>query len=182
MTHNDVLRSIRHLLNVSDAVLVDIFRLGNREVSRTEVVAFLKTEDEAGYQPCPDKAMACFLNGLVTYKRGKQEGRPPPPVEVPVTNNTVLKKLRVAFELTDDDIIALLQKNGLRVSKTELGAFFRRPDHRNYRAVRRSSPPEFLKGLSRLRPDRVGVAALAGATFLGNALPVATVTLFRRPP
>jgi uncharacterized protein YehS (DUF1456 family) len=34
MTHNDVLRSIRYLLNVSDAALVDVFRLGHREVSR----------------------------------------------------------------------------------------------------------------------------------------------------
>ena len=111
MTHNDVLRSLRYLLNVSDAALVDIFRLGNREVSRAEVVAFLKTEDEDGYQACGDKAMAHFLNGLVTYKRGKDESRPPQPVELPVTNNTVLKKVRVAFELKDDDIIALLQKN-----------------------------------------------------------------------
>jgi uncharacterized protein YehS (DUF1456 family) len=147
MTHNDVLRSLRHLLNVSDAVLVDIFRLGGREVTRAEVVAFLKVEDEAGYQPCADKAMACFLNGLVTYKRGKQEGRPPPPLEVPVTNNTVLKKLRVAFELTDDDIIALLQRNGLTVSKTELGAFFRRPDHRNYRECGDQFLRNVLKGL-----------------------------------
>jgi uncharacterized protein YehS (DUF1456 family) len=147
MTHNDVLRSLRHLLNVSDAVLVDIFRLGNREVSRAEVVAFLKAEDEEGYQPCSDKAMAHFLNGLVTYKRGKQEGRPPAPVEVPVTNNTVLKKIRVAFELTDDDIIGFLARNGLRVSKTELGAFFRRPDHRNYRECGDQFLRNVLKGL-----------------------------------
>ena len=148
MTHNDVLRSLRHLLNVSEAVLVDIFRLGGLDVTRGEVVAFLKVEDEPGYQPCADKPMACFLNGLVTYKRGKQEGRPPPPLEVPVTNNTVLKKLRVAFELTDDDIIALLQRNGLTVSKTELGAFFRRPDHRNYRECGDQFLRNFLKGLS----------------------------------
>jgi len=40
----------------------------------------------------------------------------------------VLKKVRVAFELKDDDVIALLQRTGLRVSKAELGSFFRRPD------------------------------------------------------
>jgi uncharacterized protein YehS (DUF1456 family) len=133
MTHNDVLRSLRYLLNVGDAAMVDIFRLGNREVSRADVVAFLKTEDDEGYQPCSDEALARFLNGLIIYKRGKDEGRPPQPVELPVTNNTVLKKVRVAFELKDDDIIALLQRAGMSVSKTELSAFFRRPDHRNYR-------------------------------------------------
>jgi uncharacterized protein YehS (DUF1456 family) len=148
MTHNDVLRSLRYLLNVGDAVLVDIFRLGNREVSRADVVAFLKAEDEDGYQPCGDEALAQFLNGLCTYKRGKQEGRPPPLVEVPVTNSTVLKKVRVAFELKDDDIVALLEKAGLRVSKTELSAFFRRPDHRNYRECGDQFLRKFLKSLA----------------------------------
>ena len=148
MTHNDVLRSLRYLLNVSDAVLVDIFRLGDCEVSRPEVVAFLKTEDEAGYQPCGEKAMAQFLNGLCIYKRGKQEGRPPQVVEVPVTNNTVLKKVRVAFDLKDDDIVALLEKTGLRVSKTEVSALCRRPDHRNYRACGDQLLRKFLKGLA----------------------------------
>ncbi|MES1205655.1 MAG: DUF1456 family protein [Pseudomonadota bacterium] len=148
MTHNDVLRSLRYVLNVSDAVMVDIFRLGNREVTRAEVVAFLKTEEDAGYQPCSDNALSQFLNGMVTYKRGKDEGRPPQPVEHPVTNNTVLKKVRVAFELKDDDIIALLQSTGLRVSKAELGAFFRRPDHRNYRECGDQILRNVLKGLS----------------------------------
>ena len=148
MTHNDVLRSLRYLLNVSDAAMIDIFRLGDHAVSRAEVVAFLKTEEDEGYQPCSDKAMAHFLNGLVIYKRGKDESRPPQPLELPVTNNTVLKKVRVAFELKDDDIIALLQRTGLRVSKAELGAFFRRPDHRNYRDCGDQILRNLLKGLS----------------------------------
>ena len=148
MTHNDVLRSLRYRLNVSDAVLADIFRLGNCAVSRAEVVAFLKTDDDDGHQACGDTAMAHFLNGLVIYKRGKDETRPPQPVEVPVTNNTVMKRIRVAFELKDDDIIALLQKNGLTVSKNELAAFFRRPNHRNYRECGDQVLRNFLKGLA----------------------------------
>jgi uncharacterized protein YehS (DUF1456 family) len=148
VTHNDVLRSLRYLLNVSDAAMVDIFRLGNLEVSRAEVVAFLKTEDDEGFEACSDRALAHFLNGMITSKRGKHEGRPPQPVELPVTNNTVLKKIRVAFELKDDDIIALLQKNGLTVSKNELAAFFRRPNHRNYRECGDQVLRNFLKGLA----------------------------------
>ncbi|HEX3904354.1 MAG TPA: DUF1456 family protein [Polyangia bacterium] len=148
MTHNDVLRSLRYLLNVGDATLADIFRLGDREIGRDEVVAFLKTEDDDGYQACGDKAMAHFLNGLVVYKRGKDEGRPPQALELPVTNNTVLKKVRVAFELKDDDLIALLQRTGLTVSKGELSALFRRPDHRNYRPCGDQLLRHLLRGLT----------------------------------
>jgi uncharacterized protein YehS (DUF1456 family) len=148
MTHNDVLRSLRYLLNVNDAGLADIFRLGHREITRDEVVAFLKNEDDDGYLPCSDKAMAHFLNGLVTYKRGKDESRPPQPIELPVTNNTVLKKIRVAFELKDEDLIALLGKVGLEVSKGELSALFRRPDHRNYRECGDQLLRHLLRGLT----------------------------------
>jgi uncharacterized protein YehS (DUF1456 family) len=133
VTNNDFLRSLRYLLNVGDGTLADIVRLAGGEVSKADMAAFLKAEEEEGYQPCGDQVMAHFLNGLVIYKRGKDPSRPPQPLEIPVTNNTVLKKLRVAFELKDADIAALIEKSGLRVSKAELGAFFRRPDHRNYR-------------------------------------------------
>lgn len=148
MTHNDVLRSIRYLLNVPDAKLGDIIRLGGGEVSPDELVALLKKDDEEGYRECGHELMSRFLNGLVIYKRGKDESRPPAPVEVPVTNNVILKRLRIAFQLTDDDIIKLIAKSGLRVSKGELGAFFRRADHRNYRECGDQFLRNLLKGLN----------------------------------
>jgi uncharacterized protein YehS (DUF1456 family) len=148
MTHNDVLRSLRYLLNVPDAKLGDIIRLGGGEVSQADLVALLKKDDEPGYRECGHELMSRFLNGLVIYKRGKDERRPPQPVEVPVTNNVILKRLRVAFELKDSDIVALIEKSGLRVSKGELGAFFRRSDHRNYRDCGDQFLRNLLKGLS----------------------------------
>jgi uncharacterized protein YehS (DUF1456 family) len=148
VTHNDVLRSLRYLLNVPDAKLGDIVRLGGGEVSQADLVAFLKKEDEAGYRECGHEVMARFLNGLVIYKRGRDESRPPQPVELPVTNNAILKRLRVAFELKDSDLVALIEKSGLRVTKGELGAFFRRPDHRNYRDCGDQFLRNVIKGLS----------------------------------
>ena len=148
MTPNDFLRSIRYLMNVNDSTLADILRLAKLDVSTAEIVAFLKKEDEPGYLACSDRVMAHFLNGLVIYKRGADPSRPPQPIEIPVTNNAVLKKLRVAFQLKDSDIIALLAKTNLRVSKAELGAFCRRPDHRNYRECGDQFLRNLLKALT----------------------------------
>jgi uncharacterized protein YehS (DUF1456 family) len=148
VTHNDVLRSLRYVLNVTDAKLGDIIRLGGGEVSQSDLAALLKKEDEEGYRACGDHLMARFLNGLVIYKRGKDESRPPQRVEVPVTNNAILKRLRVAFELKDSDIVSFIEKSGRRVSKGELGAFFRRPDHRNYRDCGDQFLRNLIKGLS----------------------------------
>jgi uncharacterized protein YehS (DUF1456 family) len=67
---------------------------------------------------------------------------------VQVTNNDILKRLRVAFELKEADIIALIEKSGLRVSKGEIGAFFRRPDHRTYRECGDQFLRNLMKGMS----------------------------------
>jgi uncharacterized protein YehS (DUF1456 family) len=149
MIHNDVLRSLRYLLNVRDQVLIDILELGGYLVTEEEIITYLKAEDEPGFVRCPDEVMSRFLNGLVIFKRGKDESRPAPPIELPVTNNTVLKKLRVAFELKDTDIIALIEKPGaLKISKAELGAFFRSRDHRNFRECGDQYLRNLLKGLT----------------------------------
>jgi uncharacterized protein YehS (DUF1456 family) len=148
MTHNDVLRSLRYLLNVRDSQLVEIFRLGKFEITAADVVALLKAEDQDGHKECSHEVTAHFLNGLVLHKRGVDPNRPAQAIETPVTNNVVLKKLRVAFQLKDDDVIALLAKTGLRVSKAELGAFCRRPDHRNYRECKDQFLRNLFKGMA----------------------------------
>ena len=49
-----------------------------------------------------------------------------------MTNNDILKKLRVALKLRDDDIVKILSLVDFRISKSELGAFFRKEDHPKY--------------------------------------------------
>lgn len=148
MIHNDVLRSVRFMLNVDDAKLAAIARLGGKDVTRQQVFAFLKRDDEPGYAVCDDEVMAHFLDGLIIHRRGKDDSKPLRPIELPVTNNTVLKKLRVAFELKDDDVISLMAGTGFQVSKSELSALFRKPDHPNFRPCGDQFLRNFLKGLT----------------------------------
>ena len=148
MVNNDVLRSLRYLLHVGDRGIAEIFHLAGCQVSQDDVVAFLKKEDEAGYLACEDELMAHFLNGLIIHKRGKDPARPPPAIEFPVTNNVILKKVRVAFALKDSDIIDLIARAGLVVTKAELGAFFRLPSHRNYRECKDQFLRYLFKGIA----------------------------------
>ncbi|PNG14285.1 DUF1456 family protein [Stutzerimonas stutzeri] len=148
MLNNDVMRSLRYILNVNDAKIAEITRLTGCEIPDSEAVAYLKKDDEEGFKPCPDRIMAHFLDGLVIYKRGKDESRPTPPIELPVTNNTVLKKLRVAFELKEDDMHAILNSVDFPVSKPELNALFRKAGHSNYRVCGDQLLRNFLKGLA----------------------------------
>jgi uncharacterized protein YehS (DUF1456 family) len=113
-----------------------------------EITAFMKKEEEDGFILCPDIVMGHFLNGLIYYKRGKDEKRPAPEVTIPVTNNTVLKKLRVAFELKDTDMHDIFASVGFPISKPELSAFFRGEGTSNYRNCEDQYLRNFLKGLT----------------------------------
>lgn len=148
MINNDVLRSIRHMLNISEFKLVEIAQLGGGTVTQAEMNAFIKREDEPGFVECRQNVMAHFLNGLIYLQRGRDESRPPLTADLP-TNNVVLKKLRVAFELTDEDIIMLLREVEFQISKSELSAFFRKEGHPNYRQCGDQFLRNFLKGLTK---------------------------------
>lgn len=64
-----------------------------------------------------------------------------------MTNNDILKKLRVALQLKNTDIIEILQLVGFKISESELGAIFRAEDHPNYKECGDQLLRNFLNGL-----------------------------------
>lgn len=148
MINNDVLRSVRYMLDLSDAKVVEITQLTGYTIEKSEVNAFLKKDEEEGFKACPDEMLAHFLDGLVFFKRGKDETQPAHPIELPVTNNIVMKKLRVAFELKEVDMLEILNAANFPVSKPELSALFRKAGHNNYRKCGDQLLRNFLKGLT----------------------------------
>jgi uncharacterized protein YehS (DUF1456 family) len=154
MINNDVLRAVRYMLDLSDARVAAIIQLAEPTLvlSRDEVQALLKKEGEAGGLECSNRVLALFLDGLVVDRRGRDESRPPRPLEKHVTNTVVLKKLRVAFELKDVDMHQILAAAGFPISKPEMSALFRQSGHKNFRPCGDQLLRNFLKGLTlRLR-------------------------------
>ncbi|MBK9494213.1 MAG: hypothetical protein BWZ07_01222 [Alphaproteobacteria bacterium ADurb.BinA280] len=150
MINNDVLRSIRYMLDLSDQKLIDITQLAdpNFALDKTTIGAYLKKEGEAGFVECDSAVLAHFLDGLIFFRRGKDDSRPARAVETHVSNNVVLKKLRVAFELQDSDMHDIFASTGFPIGKPELSAFFRQRDHKNYRLCGDQLLRNFLKGLT----------------------------------
>ncbi len=150
MINNDVLRSIRYMLDLSDIKVIEIIRLADADfaIEKEEVRAFLLKEEEPGYLPCTDRVMAHFLDGLIVHYRGRDERLPHRPVEKRINNNVVLKKLRVAFQLTDVDMHQAFSDAGFPVTKPELSALFRQPGHKNFRLCGDQLLRNFLKGLT----------------------------------
>ncbi|KAF1067922.1 MAG: hypothetical protein GAK45_01528 [Pseudomonas citronellolis] len=151
MLNNDILRSLRYSLDIADREVAAIAALAGLDLSEAQIRAMLSREDEPGYQDCPDEVLGRFLDGLIIHRRGRDDSRPLPPLELPLLNNLILKKLRVAFELRDHDLLAILDAAGLIMTKTELNALFRNPEHSNYRPCGDQLLRNFLKGLSARR-------------------------------
>lgn len=149
MINNDVLRSVRYALDLGDAKVVEIIKLAGGDLAQSDLASFLKKEDEEGFVECDDEVMLSFLDGLIIHKRGKMESRPDQDKKPErLTNNTILKKLRVAFELKEEDMHKVLELAGFSVSKPELSALFRTKGHKNYRACGDQLLRNFLKGLT----------------------------------
>jgi len=64
-----------------------------------------------------------------------------------MTNNDILKKLRVALHLKNTDIIAILKLVDFTITESELGAIFRAEDHQNYKECGDQLLRNFLNGL-----------------------------------
>lgn len=153
MLNNDILRSVRYMLNLNNDQMVEILALTDTDVLPGQIATWVKKEDEEGYAACPDIVMAHFLNGLITFRRGKDDSKPAPKVERKMTNNIVLKKLRIAFELKSDDVLAILTAQQFRISMPEITAMMRNPDHKNYRECGDQFLRYFLRGLTqRVKP------------------------------
>lgn len=132
MTNNDILRRIRYLFGYTDLQMIALFKLANYDVSKADVKNWLKKEDDPLSVEMTDKELAIFLNGLIIEKRGKREGPQPEPEDT-LSNNDILRKIKIALDLKTDDILDLFALINKKIGKHELSAFFRNPSHKSYR-------------------------------------------------
>ncbi|TMU88367.1 DUF1456 family protein [Bacillus sp. BHET2] len=161
MDNNDILIRLRYALDIKNTEMVEIFKLGGIDLTKEQVLKVLtKSQDEFeeeileddNHIPCDDEMYESFLNGFITFKRGKQEARPGQPERPELTyehvNNLLLKKVKIALSLTSEEMIEILDETGVVITKGELGAILRREGHKNYRICGDRYARNFLKGLT----------------------------------
>lgn len=169
MENNDILIRLRYALDIKNKDMVEIFKLGGIEVTKDEVLKILTKSKDDDYNEtefgdveenedqikCNDSMLESFLNGFITFKRGKQD---PKPGQAPETapsiktkervNNLLLKKLKIALALTSEDMIDILATAGVNITKGELSALLRKEGHKNYKECGDRYARNFLKGLA----------------------------------
>ncbi len=146
MNKSDILRRLRYSFDIKDSQMVEIFALADHKVSRTQVAAWTKREEDEGFEAIKDEELAIFLNGFINLKRGKRAGPQIPP-EKELNNNQIFRKLRIALSLKDDDILEILENMDMQISKHELSAFFRKRGQSQYRHCKDQILRKFIYGL-----------------------------------
>ncbi|GMQ30971.1 DUF1456 family protein [Algoriphagus confluentis] len=147
MKNNDILKILRYTFDLNDFVMMEIFANGGIQVDRSQVSNWLKKEEDEEFKSIYDVDLAAFLNGFIILKRGKKEGDSAPEPEKKLNNNLILRKLKIALTLRDEDMLELFGLRGFRISKHELSAFFRNPSQPQYRECKDQILRNFLMGL-----------------------------------
>jgi len=136
------------MLDFNDAQIARLCALGGIRLSPRDARARMQREDERGAVFCDDDVLEAFLDGLIIHLRGPRPPGAPVPARQPLTNNEVLKKLRIAFSLKDVDMLSAMRTGGITLSKAELTALFRARGHRHHRACGDQILRKFLVGLT----------------------------------
>lgn len=157
MENNDILVRLRYALDIKNTDMVEIFKLGGINVTKEEVLKMLtKSNDDDDENEDIIKLnnvkLESFLNGFITFKRGKQDPKPGQPDRPPLSNesinNVLLKKLKIALSLNSEDMIDILKTAGVTVTKGEISAILRKEGHKNYKECGDRYARNFLKGLT----------------------------------
>ncbi len=147
MNNNYVFRYLNDILGDDTARMVKIFEAADGEVSTDLVQAWGANKYAENFKKMPDPQMAVFLNGLINHLRGKKDGPQPAP-ERRLNNNLILMKLKIAFNLKADDLMAVFELAGVEITKHDLNALLRKPENKHYRSCKDETLTSFLEGIS----------------------------------
>lgn len=146
MDNNDVLRRLRYTFSLDDDKMMELFTLGNRPANRAEISSWMKREGDEDFIELQDPELAAFLNGFIIEKRGKQEGKEPV-AEKTLSNNLILRKLKIALNLRGEDIMELFKLVNKQITQSEIGSFLRNNQHPKYRDFNGQYMRNFMNGL-----------------------------------
>ncbi len=151
MNHNELMRNLRRAMAVNEHGLADIYALSGDSMDPDALKNRLKQSNEAGFVECEEVTAARMLEALIIHRRGARGGEgekaEPPKPQLPLSNNHVLKKLRIAYDLKDEDMHRIFHSAGQELGKQQLKSLFRKEGNKNYLPCSDKLLRLFLKGL-----------------------------------
>ena len=146
MQNNQILKLIIKALELEVSEVLKAYKIIDKQITQEDVHDVLREEHDPKFILLSDDGLEIFLNGLIIFKRGPSPSKKPSHAKIALTNNAILKKLKIALDLKDDTIIEVFAKDDTTLSKYQLSAFFRREGHTNYRVCSDAVLRSFIYG------------------------------------
>ena len=145
---NDILYKIKTALSLSTEEMLKVYELEGYEMTEKHLDSLLKKRQDETFHLCSYEELGVFLDGLVTLKRGPSPKKPGDDETVELTNNLILKKLRIALELKEPETEIIFGLGDISLTKQELKSLFRKEGHKNFKACSNDVLNAFLEGLN----------------------------------
>lgn len=122
-------------------------------MSQERLTDILKKRQDKGYAEATYEELGLFLDGLILLKRGKASTTKDEDEVFELTNNLILKKLRVALELKEAELVILFALAEVTITKRQIGSLFRKEGGKNFKACSDELLLSFLEGLDEFYYD-----------------------------
>ena len=147
MNTNDILYKIQKALSLSSDDMLKAYELEAYKMESEHLNSLLSKRQDKGYKVCTFEELGVFLDGLVTLKRGPSPKKSDANEAVELTNNLILKKLRIALELKEAETEIIFSLGEAELSKQQLSALFRKEAHKNFKECSDELLMAFLDGM-----------------------------------
>lgn len=144
---NEILYRIKKALHLTNEELIEAYRLEDYTMGTTRLDSLLKRRHDKDFQLCSYEELGVFLDGLVSLKRGPSPKKNSEEEAVELTNNLILKKLRIALELKEAEVEIIFGLADVELSKQQLASLFRKEGHKNFKICSDKLLMAFLEGL-----------------------------------
>ena len=147
MKTNDILFKIQKALNLSQEEMLEAYKLADYNIDATHLDSLLKRRQDEGSKLCSYEELGVFLDGFVILKRGPSPKKENNNEIVELTNNLILKKLRIALELKEAETEIIFSLGEAELSKQQLASLFRKEGHKNFKECSDELLMAFLDGM-----------------------------------
>lgn len=156
MNNNDLLIELKRALDLNHEEMLEIFALSDLTMTEDHLNLYLKfskayqqSHETEAVGHCDFNTLESFLNGFIIFKRGPKEndGQVIKTMNARNANNLVLKKIKIALEMSSEDVLEAINLSRDKMTKGELTTYFRKEDHKHYKKCNDKLLGAFLEGL-----------------------------------
>jgi len=153
MQINDILFKLKTALSIDNVNMIKAYALAEYEMKEEHLENILKRRQDTGYEDATYEELGVFLDGLVLLKRGPSDKVTNEDETVALTNNLILKKVRVAMELKEAELVILFALGEVSLTKRQIGSLFRKEGGKNFKECSDEFLMAFLDGLDEFYYD-----------------------------